>query len=193
MPRINDTREKISNFKNLPVGWNFREGIPPSDNVIKSAQLLNSTMKAAKFLSTDAFPGVGGQIQVNAYSENIYLEFMIENEHEIFFTLELENELIFEVVSVDIFQAVSAIFFWGAKLWDTSESLISATLISQKEDLQVPLSISYKVESPLSTQNVLKKQGVTSVSTLKNGTQTLVDRRPSTFGFLTNSYQLIPT
>jgi len=193
MSKYKNTSEKIHDFINLPEGWSFREGIPPTENVVKKALLLNSAMDAAKFSSTDAFPGVGGQIQVNAYADDVYLEFIVENEQEIFFTLELQNEIVFEVVPTDIFQAVSTIFFWGKKVWDTSGLSTNVTSIRKKEDLQELLSVDYKKESPLLIQNVSKIPAQISANILKDGTRTFLERRRFTLGYQTNSYQTIPT
>jgi len=69
------TVRKLTGFSQLPDGWHFGEGVPPSASVIKfSLHLLESATNLG-FFDTDAFAGTAGQVRITIYRNEYYLEF----------------------------------------------------------------------------------------------------------------------
>jgi hypothetical protein len=91
-PRINITDEKIRGFNNLPVGWHYGEGVPPSDSTIKKAIALNMEAGGNGFTKTNAFPGIEGEIQFTVYKGQFYLEFTLEVDGTVTFLYEEADE-----------------------------------------------------------------------------------------------------
>ena len=79
MPTIAETKRKISGFEYTAQGWHFGDGIPANAEAVSFARRLNDELQKAGFSSTDAFLGTDGQIQVNGYFRNRYLELIIDN------------------------------------------------------------------------------------------------------------------
>jgi hypothetical protein len=136
MPAITETQRKINGFENASAGWHFGDGIPASAITVKYAHLLNIALQDAGFPSTDAFLGVGGQIQVNGYWANLYLESIIEDE-KIYFLLEKNRKQEVEEKNIDILNAISRIHYWGIR-WATSEFSTRTISTAREETLLMP-------------------------------------------------------
>src|SRR5258708_32738608 len=85
---INQTVQKIVSFKSLPVGWHYGDGVPPTDEMVKKALMLNAEAAKAGFGKTNAFPGIEGEIQITAYHESTYLEITVELDGSVSFVYE---------------------------------------------------------------------------------------------------------
>jgi hypothetical protein len=129
------TKDKISNFNNFVEGWHFGEGSAPSKLVIDAAHKINKAMADAGFLETDAFLGASGNIQVNAYSDNVYIETIIDNNNRIEFIFEKNESIQIYDDDLSLPEAIVKIGFWG-KQWDISESFTETTMTLGREDLQ---------------------------------------------------------
>lgn len=91
------TEAKILSFRELPVGWHFGGGAPPSQETIDSALRLNREAMLLGFEKTNAFPGIEGEIQVTAYLDTFSFEFTIERDGAITFVKEqADRELVYE-------------------------------------------------------------------------------------------------
>ena len=86
------TEEKITGFKNLEKGWCYGEGELFKDKTIKAAKLLNQKMLEQGFLTTNAFPGINGEVVATCYYEDNCFEFTIEPTGEIAFAHERGGE-----------------------------------------------------------------------------------------------------
>ena len=75
---VTQTAEKILSFRELPVGWHYGDGAPPTNKTVDAALRLNEEAISSGFEKTNAFPGVEGEIQVTAYTDSLCLEFTIE-------------------------------------------------------------------------------------------------------------------
>lgn len=189
MPVPSDTREKISTFGQIAEGWHFGEGIAPDDKTIQLAQLLNAQLARSRFPQTDAFLGVGGQIQVNGYSNDSYLEFIIEN-GKISFALERNNELEIEERDLSIIDAISRIIFWGKK-WAISEFFTKEILTVHEEDLPVfPFLAQALVVSQLSNLSVSIKPEEVTVNISESITQPSQVSHPFTWRSPQSTYQV---
>src|SRR5436190_16280511 len=106
MPTRNETIAKINHFEDVAAGWHFGEGIPADSFTINAALQLNDYFYKSGFPSTDAFLGLGGQIQVNGYWDNLYLEFIIED-GLISYILEKSGQVVIEEENLSLLDAIS--------------------------------------------------------------------------------------
>lgn len=165
MPTRNETKDKINHFKNVAIGWHFGEGVPADDGTINAALQLNDSLHSAGFPSTDAFLGIGGQIQVNGYRSELYWEFIIED-GSISYILENDEQAMLEEENLSLLDAVSRIQFWGRK-WVMSEYSTKITSITHEEDFLAQLFLVPEQEASQSlmrTVFVLAKEPSVSIS-----------------------------
>ena len=164
--RVILTAEKIRQFKELPVGWNYGEGVPPTEETISTALRLNIEVAAAGFKRTNAFPGENGEIQVTAYHQSIYLEMMIEPDGLITFVYEDGDQEV-EYRQMTLVEVISRIHKFRGRIWASSGLFTSSTTTPIKSALRVsPSSLQVtRVEFPLSILSVSHKPAVVSVST----------------------------
>ncbi|MCI0486290.1 MAG: hypothetical protein L0229_06785 [Blastocatellia bacterium] len=119
--RIAATTKKIQGFKNLPQGWHYGEGVPPSDDTINKAVSLNIEAANSEFTKTNAFPGIDGEIQFTIYQGEAYLEFTIETNGSITFLYEENNEEKEYQENLSFNEAVEKIRDFKEKVWPSSE------------------------------------------------------------------------
>jgi len=135
MPNLNETQRKIEGFKNINPGWHFGEGVPPENNAIIAAKTINDAFNEAGFSETNAFLGAGGQIQVNGYRDDCYLELIYES-GTISFELEEEGLVVVDEEDLSLSEAISRINYWGKK-WLMSEFSTKITSIPNLEYSQL--------------------------------------------------------
>ncbi len=87
---LDNATPKIASFRDLEPGWCFGEGVGPQENVIALATRLNALAAEHGFDSSDAFPGVNGEIQVDFNRGNKCYEFIIETDESITYYVEEE-------------------------------------------------------------------------------------------------------
>ena len=75
---MNETAKKIQSFRNLPEGWHYGSGHPPTSEMMAKAIAYENFYQLLGFVKTGAFPGVDGEIMVTAYHGEHCLELTIE-------------------------------------------------------------------------------------------------------------------
>lgn len=83
-----ETATKIARFQELPQGWHYGRGVPPSRDVVIDALRLVYKAAWTGFSETDAFVGADGEIQVTVYHGPLYLEFTIDPDEGVRFVRE---------------------------------------------------------------------------------------------------------
>jgi hypothetical protein len=73
------TDEKLFDFSLLKRGWNYGEGEVFSTEAINSARDLHREIIFRGYSTTDAFPGLDGEIQVTVYEGDHFLTFEFDN------------------------------------------------------------------------------------------------------------------
>jgi len=179
MPTPNETQEIIRGFQNLPAGWRFGEGIAPSKENVEKAMLLNLAMERLGYQSTTASIGAGGQIQINAYLNNLNLEFYIETDGAIFYAFEQDNHEILEKDNLSITDALAEIVYRG-KQWATLDLFTSMITTPWSNDLIARHSVSpAMIEGFQSlTLSASKERDEQSATTSPFTTQTPQERLP---------------
>jgi hypothetical protein len=94
-------------FCDLPVGWHYGDGAPPSKETINLALRLNQEAVEAGFEKTNAFPGIEGEIQVTAWLGSLCLEFSVERDGGITFVQELDQQEITYESALTLDEAVN--------------------------------------------------------------------------------------
>ncbi len=72
-----NTEKKIRDLALLQEGWHFGEGSAISQETIATALNLHQVAIELAFYTTNAFPGLDGQVVVAAYESDHYFEFTI--------------------------------------------------------------------------------------------------------------------
>lgn len=72
------TRAMLKGFLKLPIGWHFREGVPPTEHAVQVATDLINELEALGYNDTHPFPGIEGEIGITVYSSYGYFECTLE-------------------------------------------------------------------------------------------------------------------
>ncbi len=73
-----ETAKKLESFLDLKLGWNFGDGVVPSESVVNDALELLRHFESIGFQESDAFPGMDGEARIVLYREHEYYEFTVE-------------------------------------------------------------------------------------------------------------------
>lgn len=158
-PKPSPTATKISGFTSLPDGWHFGAGKAPSDDTVDRARSVLTVLTGLGFASTDAFPGVDGEVQLSAYWRGVVLEIIVENRpHSYSFSYEkdgveldrqddiAEADLAKYILSAsrDIWPPTSDFFTPGSSMpvLIDSRALHSATQVTVAESRSSPFLVS---------------------------------------------------
>ena len=188
------TAKKIQDFQKLAKGWNFGEGQPFSEKIIKEAKALNKEMIENCFLETGAFPGNDGEIMVTLYYSDYYLEFTIEPNLTITFAKENKKETLEYKEDLTFDKALKLINNFREEIWSSSESFTLPTLTTKKIDSQILPSSQVAVirESQLLIKNVFPSLVAQSVNILNTSTKRYLEN-PEFFGSSKNEYFQVAT
>lgn len=86
-------KDKILSFKELSEGQNYSEGVLFEDNIIHKA--LTSLKIIPDYYKVNAFPGIGGEIQLSICKDIKSLEITIESDESLTIVCEINNQEIF--------------------------------------------------------------------------------------------------
>lgn len=131
-------KEYIRSFSELPAGWNFGEGNPPSEEIIKKAIQIYSLGKLSGFIG-NAFPVGDGEIEISFSYQDHFIDILITSQNILEYTYEIGtgdeyNEIEYiENISFEEFE--SKLRALEEKLCDSLEySMQDGTLIGIRED-----------------------------------------------------------
>lgn len=179
--RIAATTEKIREFKNLPQGWHYGRGIPPSDATIENAIELNIEAANNGFTKTNAFPGIEGEIQFTIYPGETYLEFTLEINGSITFLYEENGEEKEYRENLSFDEAIQKISNFKEKLW-ASSGLFTNNIMTQIRGASRALLSNLPAtaaESQVLIKTVPYRQVQVFASTSRSITWQLLVTRPS--------------
>ena len=193
------TPAKIISFSDLPVGWHYGEGGPPTSSTIDLAQDLYWSLEALGYTQTDAFPGIHGEVMVTGYWGTRYAELIAEKDDTISIHLERDGDEIYSEEHRPFEEAAAALEHFSTEeddtvvegKWSTSDSytknilmLTPITTASRVWLLEIPTAAGFQSYNvPASTQGVVQYVNTPASFTL-NTSQAI--RR--SFGNLTNLY-----
>ncbi len=88
---INETLLKIAEFTEWPGGWHFGEGKKINRDIASIAEKIFYKIFSQGIVTTDAFPGIDGEIRVTGYFGEHYLELTVENNDSITYLYEIDD------------------------------------------------------------------------------------------------------
>jgi hypothetical protein len=124
MPTMRETIQKVSGFADLPQGWHFGEGVPPSQGRIGQAI---GFLEYASFIDIEranAFPGVRGQVEVTFYSGNRMLEITIESDDSITIAEDHDREQVSFEENLSKSDAYRRLEEFSQNIWASSDHYI---------------------------------------------------------------------
>jgi hypothetical protein len=126
------TEQKIASFEALPSGWHYGEGFAPSSNIIANARDWHRKLMEAGFTTTDAFPGVGGEIMIAGYHGNHVVEIVLEIDNSISLYHELDDETVRSLPNRNSRHVSEELKKISGELWSTFDFSTNETLILGK-------------------------------------------------------------
>jgi hypothetical protein len=140
MPTIQETIQKVREFEALPLGWHFGDGVPPSREGLKSAQILLTRAEGLDFRDADAFPGADGEIQIAIYRADDDYEFTIERNGTITFAHDKNGKEIAYQPGLLLEEAVETLVQLSDRTWLSLDFSTTNTMIRIEDDFVVLLS-----------------------------------------------------
>jgi hypothetical protein len=112
---------------------------PPSEDTRQLAKQLAQTANEQDLFKTDAFLGIGGQIQIVVYHLRHYLELTIESDGSIDYFREYGGTEIEGCEQLTIGESLDIIRAFGKEVWTSSGSSAGANIITPWVDSKAPL------------------------------------------------------
>jgi hypothetical protein len=157
--------------------------MPPTDDVLETAMLLNCEAGIRGFTKTNAFPGISGEVQVTIYHGEHYLEFTIEPNGSITFVYEENDEEKVYEEDLSFSEAIKRVDSFKERIWaslglSTRNIMIpiKSGLTAWPSNLPVPM-----VESPSLKESAPYEQVRASASTSKGSINVAIHLSSGTF------------
>lgn len=173
MPNILETFDLINSFAKLSTGWNFGEGVAACSISLQQSQDLLRFAFDLGHKEADAFPGIGGEIQVCFYNEDDTLEITSEVDGTVSITVEKNDETVLyreKVLFSDAIKILKDFTYNKCRSYVLSTS--ASTIIGKRNGYRVwhldPQPQTKASRSSIKT--VPSKQQKIYVSTLKSST-----------------------
>ncbi len=115
------TVKKIHDFKKLGKGWSYGEGEPFKGSILNDAISLIREAFNLAFYTTDAFPGLNGEVMCTIYHEDNYLEFTLEPDGNVTFAREKSDDEICYQEGLSLQDAKEKIGEFRKEIWNTYE------------------------------------------------------------------------
>jgi hypothetical protein len=125
------TNQKIASFKNLPSGWHYGEGVAPSSAMIEVARDWLNKIAQLGFTTTNAFPGVAGEIMISGRNGDHDIEVILETDGSISFEHEKNDEVVTSIEHSslrEVERALAQATRAAGELWSTSDLFTAGTL-----------------------------------------------------------------
>ncbi len=156
--RKSATASKIAAFADLPVGWSYGRGRPPSASVRFTAQELLRQATRLGLYKTDAFPGESGEIALTIYAGLDYLEFIVEPNLSITYMRETDDVEIAAAENLSSAEAIKRLEEFAAERWNSLGWSPSSISIEQSDGstvwhLGIPQTAPASQSSPLSVSS----------------------------------------
>jgi hypothetical protein len=147
MPTVEQTIQKVRGFSNLPEGWHFNEGVPPTLERVERAIRFLAYAELNRLSRANAFPGTSGQIEVTFYLDTRMLEITLEADDSITIAEDVGDEQFYFEENLFTYDAYRKIEEFSQEIWLSSDLFIGSTMILSAVGSRVPPLIS-EAESP---------------------------------------------
>lgn len=184
MPTIIETIHLLSQFRDLPVGWNFGSGVPSAPTSLAQSMLVVCKAYILGLDEIEAFPGVDGEIQVNFYKDEARLEMIFEVDGTICVTFEEGEKSIRLAESASLSRVIKFLEEFEKNKCRSSVSLISSTTIARNFNALLASHSAQAVKSTgfRSSTKIAAKSIVTAFACTPSATIKAQQERPSSFG-----------
>ncbi len=178
---IHPTEGKIRRFSELGDGWHYGEGVAFDASVLRRSVALHWQVMREGYFTTDAFPGLYGQVVVTIYDGDHYVEYSVEPDGTIEYVYECEGREIQSEVGLTTDAAIGKLRDLRKEPWKSSESSSSSTMTYISADfspaLFSPQAGGLEEASPSSANSALQSPEPPSAST-SAGTTPTYQRNP---------------
>lgn len=147
MPTVAETIRKVNEFAELPNGWHFGEGVPLSEDMRSNAIRFLKLAEVMGIRRMNAFPGVGGEIEVTFYHNDSMLELTLELDGSITIAEDELNDQVYFRENASRRDALTKLAEFSQKIWDSSESF-TANITIQNVTTSPAGHLIYEVENP---------------------------------------------
>ncbi len=137
MPTIRETINKVEEFAELPEGWHFGEGLPPTQERIGQAVAFLEYANFSNLERANAFPGVRGQIEVTFYNADRMLEITIEADDSVTIAEDKGNEQVSFEENLSKYDAYQRLDEFSQSIWVSSDHFIGSIMT---QSVRVPVS-----------------------------------------------------
>jgi hypothetical protein len=122
------TESKIKGFLKLDDGWNYGFGARFSEGQVNRALSIHRFFIQLGISTTDAFPGMAGEISVTGYKDEYYLEYTIINPTTSSFVARKNNVIISQSFRIEMGAALKEMVDVVGEIWNTYGSLTHNTI-----------------------------------------------------------------
>jgi hypothetical protein len=122
------TEKKIKSFSKLQQGWNYGFGAPFTDAQIKRSLDIHRFFIQLGISTTDAFPGMAGEISITGYKGEYYLEYTIINATTASFVARKGSALLARHLRIGFGEALKHLVDVVGAIWSTYGSLTQNTI-----------------------------------------------------------------
>lgn len=152
--------EKLSSFRNLPVGWHYGSGGPISSSVIVDAASVYNQFRLVGFTRNNFFAGENGEVLATAYRRDHYVGVTIEPSGFDTITYEVGDKEVLYLDGLDLKAIKKAILDVAGTIWNISALSIpvTSTMIAVNSTTWRSRTQRMEVDYPYSTRNVQKYQ-----------------------------------
>ncbi len=148
MPTIAEAIRKVNEFADLPEGWHFGEGVPSRETLSARARNLLIAAHSLGIDRANAFPGVGGQVQVTFYRGPRMLELTLETDGSVTIAEDARGEQVVFKEAASIEEAFTSLTNFGESLWISSDlsigniTILNATTSQVRPLTSAPVNLS---------------------------------------------------
>jgi hypothetical protein len=172
------TASKIRSFSHLPPGWHYSAGSAPTQDIIEAAIKWNAELIRFGFHTTDAFPGINGEIMVTAYLGPHYVEILFDTDFRVSLTYENNNQELRCLERATEPAAFEALREIAGEIWSTSAYFTQNTSIDSATNSKAWPSRSMTMEHQSLNDSVWIPRATPSVNTFGGITKMSVESRP---------------
>lgn len=134
------TISKINSFSTINNGWHYGRGRPPSASTISMAASVNNFLVQVGLTTTDAFPGIDGEIMVTAYLNDLYCECIVESNGTYSVNTEVNSVDVVSCKNMSEADVIGTLFGVARTQWNISGSSTLVTTMAGEESSKVLLS-----------------------------------------------------
>jgi hypothetical protein len=166
MPKPETTKQKINNFKGLPFGWHFGEGVPVRADLAEMASFFLDAASSLGIDRTNAFPGLNGEVQITLHFLEITVSFTWELDGTVTIVKDVKGEIVFDEEGLSNRIALEKLWDFAQMIQILSELSTYATGMKKTEGLKARHLVLLQTKaSPLSRASVQLRNPVQRATT----------------------------